>query len=95
MISEITNDILKRVYDLSDMTDEELRCKFFQKLEECIDLCNNTSNIVDWLKNEEFENIATQLLTTWRDDGTLNKIIDDFVIAEIKQEILDEIKSEV
>ena len=95
MIKGITDDILRKVYSFSEMTDEELRCKFFQKLEECIDLCNNTSDIVEWLKNGELKNIVMEILSQWKDDGTLYRIIDDYVIAEIKQEILDELKSEV
>ena len=82
MIRGISEDILRRVYDFSDMTNEELRCKFFQKLEECIDLCNNVSDIVEWLKNEGLENEVTKLLDLWKNDGTLDKIIN-----EVKNEV--------
>lgn len=75
MIRGITNDILKRVYDFSEMTNEELRCKFFQKLEECIDLCNSTSDLMEWIKNEGLEKEVNELLTQWEQDGTLADII--------------------
>ena len=75
MIRGISDDILRRVYDFSEMTNEELRCKFFQKLQECIELCNNTSDILDWLKNEGLEKEVKDLLTIWLEDGTLEKLI--------------------
>lgn len=88
MIREITEDILKRVYDFSDMTNEELRCKFFQKLQECIDLCNNSSNILEWLKNEGLENEVNELLTLWVEDGTLEKLINiDILNKKVDSEV--------
>ena len=75
MIRGISEDILRRVYDFSDMTDEELRCKFFQKLQECIELCNNSSDILEWLKNEGLEKGVKDLLTIWLEDGTLENLI--------------------
>ena len=75
MIKGITEDILKRVYNFSEMTDEELRCKFFQKLQECIELCNNTNDILEWLKNEGLGKEVNELLTQWEQDGTLAKLI--------------------
>lgn len=91
MIKGITEDILKKVYDFSDMTNEELRCKFFQKLEECIDLCNNSSEILDWLKNEGIEDNVKELLNTWKDDGTLKEIINNYIIINLKNELITEI----
>lgn len=91
MIKGITEDILKSVYDFSQMTNEELRCKFFQKLEECIDLCNNSSEILDWIKNEGIEDNVKEILNTWKDDGTLKEIINNYVIINLKNELISEI----
>ena len=75
MIKGICESVINRVYDFCDMTDEELRCKFFQKLQECIELCNNTNEIVEWIKNEGLEKEVNELLTKWLEDGTLEKLI--------------------
>ena len=75
MIKGICESVLNRVYDFCDMTDEELRCKFFQKLQECIELCNNTNEIVEWIKNEGLEKEVNELLSQWLEDGTLEKLI--------------------
>lgn len=98
MIRGISEDILRRVYDFSEMTDEELRCKFFQKLQECIELCNNTSDIVEWLKNEGLEKEVKDLLTLWLEDGTLKEMINSNVIDTVKGELkeeIDDIKVEI
>ena len=91
MIKGITEDILKKVYDFSEMTNEELKCKFFQKLEECIDLCNNSSEILEWIKNEGIEDNVKEILNTWKDDGTLKEIINNYIIINLKNELISEI----
>lgn len=91
MIRGITEDILKRVYDFSEMTNEELRCKFFQKLEECIDLCNSASEVLDWIKNEALEKQVNDLLNLWLEDGTLEELININKINTLKTELTNEI----
>lgn len=98
MIRRISEDVLRKVYDFSDMTNEELRCKFFQKLQECIELCNNSSDILDWLKNEGLEKEVNELLTVWKEDGTLDKIINVDKFNNLKTELTNKItenKSEI
>ncbi len=91
MIKGIAEDILKSVYDFSQMTNEELRCKFFQKLEECIDLCNNSADILEWIKNEGLESEVNGILTTWKDDGTLENIINIDKMNRLKEELTNSI----
>ena len=95
MIEGISENILKRVYDFSDITNEELRCKFFQKLEECIELCNNTAEIVEWIKNEGIETEVNEILNDWKEDGTLKEIINNYILINLKNEILSELNSNV
>ena len=91
MIRGISEDILRRVYDFSDMTNEELRCKFFQKLQECIELCNNSSEILDWIKNEGLEKEVNEVLTLWKEDGTLEKLINMDLFNNLKSELIDKV----
>ena len=91
MIKGINGDLLRRVYDFSEMTEEELKCKFFQKLEECITLCNNTNDIINWIKDVAIEEEVNELLTLWLEDGTLNEIIDTNLIDIVKSELMEEI----
>lgn len=91
MVNGIAEDILKKVYDFSEMTNEELKCKFFQKLEECINLCNNSSEILEWIKNEGIEDNVKEILNTWKDDGTLKEIVNNYIIINLKNEIISDI----
>lgn len=93
MINNINQDVINKVYNFSDMTNEELRCKFFQKLQECIDLCNNSANIIEWVKNEGLENKVNEILELWKDDGTLEEIINNYVLITLKNEILSELNT--
>ena len=93
MIKGITEDILKRVYDFSEMTDEELRCKFFQKLEECIEVCNSVSDIMDWLKDEAVPKEINVILNAWLEDGTLERLININKINELRTELLGQVES--
>ena len=95
MIKGISEDILRRVYDFSDMTNEELRCKFFQKLQECIELCNNSSDILNWLKNEGLEKEVNELLTQWEQDGTLANLINIEKLNKLKEELQSKINEKV
>lgn len=93
MIKGINGDLLRRVYDFSEMTEEELRCKFFQKLEECITLCNNTNDIINWIKDVAVEEEVNELLTLWLEDGTLKEMINSNLIDTVKGELKEEIDS--
>ena len=95
MIKGICESVLNRVYDFCDMTDEELRCKFCQKLEECMELCNNTSDILDWLKNEGLEKEVNELLELWKEDGTLDNIINKKIFTELKTELLNKLNENI
>lgn len=91
MIRGITEDILKRVYDFSEMTNEELRCKFFQKLEECIEVCNSVSDIMDWVKNEGVPKEINVILNAWLEDGTLENLININKINELRTELTERV----
>lgn len=91
MIEGITENIIKKVYEFSEMTNEELRCKFFQKLEECIELCNNSAEILNWIKNEGLEKEVNEKLELWKDDGTLKEILNNYILINLKDEIISEL----
>lgn len=91
MIKGISEDLLRRVYDFSEMTNEELRCKFFQKLEECIEVCNSVSDIMDWVKNEGVPKEINVILNAWLEDGTLENLININKINELRTELTERV----
>lgn len=84
MILPINQSILNRVYDFSEYTEEELRCKFFQKLEECINLCNETSEIMNWIKETGLPIEVQNIMDIWLEDGTLDRLINITQFNELK-----------
>lgn len=75
MIKPINETLLKRVYDFTCYTEEELRCKFIQKLEECICVCNSVSDIYDWIKEQGLSDEVKKMFDEAIADGTIEKII--------------------
>lgn len=75
MIKPINETLLKRVYDFTCYTEEELRCKFIQKLEECICVCNSVSDIFNWIKEQGLTDEVKKLFDEAIADGTIEKII--------------------
>lgn len=93
MIKGLDETLLKRVYDFTCYTEEELRCKFIQKLEECICVCNSVSDVVEWVKNELLEKEVKELLNLWLEDGTLENLINIDKIDKLKTELRNEINN--
>lgn len=75
MIKPINETLLKRVYDFTAYTEEELRCKFIQKLEECICVCNSVSDIYEWIKEQGLADEVKKMFDEAIADGTIEKII--------------------
>lgn len=87
MILPINQSILNRVYDFSEYSQEELRCKFFQKLEECINLCNETSDIMNWIKETGLPIEVQNIMDIWLEDGTLDRLINITQFNELKTQL--------
>ena len=93
MILPINKSILDRVYDFSGYSEEELRCKFFQKLEECIKLCNKVSEIMDWVKESGLPIEVQNIMNIWLEDGTLDRLINITQFNNLKKELEDKYNS--
>lgn len=87
MILPINQTILNRVYDFSEYSEEELRCKFFQKLEECIKLCNDVSEVMTWIKESGLPIEVQNIMTIWLEDGTLNSLINITQFNQLKTQL--------
>ncbi|MDY5929202.1 MAG: hypothetical protein SPJ27_04115 [Candidatus Onthovivens sp.] len=75
-------------YDFDDcMSLNELLCRFFTKINECIDVSNEALTYVEWLKTIGLKNEVVELLTEWKDDGTLADLIGEQIVSEINQKI--------
>ena len=67
---------INSIYDLDNaFSINELLCKFWKKIEEVVNITNESIDILNWLKEEGLPDEVINLLSTWKDDGTLSTII--------------------
>lgn len=77
-------------YDFDDcMSLNELLCRFFTKINECIEASNKALTLMEWLKEVGLKEEVVNLLTQWKDDGTLTELISEQLMTEIKQNIVN------
>lgn len=75
-------------YDFDDcMSLNELLCRFFTKINECIEASNKSLNLLEWLHEVGLKQEVVTLLGQWKDDGTLAELISEQILTEIKQNI--------
>ena len=87
MIDKFMSGFLNRVYDIEDYTQLEINSKLIQKMEEVIENCNNAFEYVDWLKEHGVSDEVQNILFTWKEDGTVKKLLGN-LIEELKEEIV-------
>ena len=83
MIDKFMHGFLNRVYGYDDYTQLEINSKLIQKMDEVIDNCNNAYEYVDWLKEQGLSDEVINTLITWKEDGTLENIINQNVFNEL------------
>lgn len=91
MINKLTEQELNcnvfSVYDYDGLTMQELLSKFFTKINECINVSNNSLTFLEWLHEiglkEEVAKKIQELIT----NGTLNQIINQEIFTDLSNKI--------
>ena len=83
MIDKFSRGFINSVYDFNDFTLNELICKLAQKMDEVITQSNESFSYLDWLKGQGLTDEVINVLTEWKDNGTLDTIINGHVFNEI------------
>lgn len=65
----------------------ELLCEFFKAINGCIELCNKTFDLAEWLVNEGLSIEVAKKLEEWLQDGTLGKLINEILLKEINDKL--------
>lgn len=65
------------VYNFNDFTLTELLNKFFSKINECVDVSNESLNFLTWLKGEGLPNEVVKELEIMYQDGRLTTLINE------------------
>ena len=87
MIDKFMHGFLNRVYGYDDYTQLEINSKLIQKMDEVIDNCNNAYEYVDWLKEQGLSDEVINTLLVWKEDGTLENIINQNVFNELNSKV--------
>ena len=67
---------INSIYEIDNaLSINELLCKFWEKIEEVITVSNECIDILNWLKEQGLRDEVVNLLSAWKDDGTLDSII--------------------
>lgn len=74
-------------YDYNDLSMTELLSTFFTKINECIDVSNKSSNLLEWLVNEGLSLEVAKKLVLWLEDGTLENLINVTVFEGLNNKL--------
>ena len=87
MIDKFSHGFINSVYDFNDFTLNELICKLAQKMDEVITQSNESFNYLDWLKDQGLSDEVINTLLAWKEDGTLETLINDVLFQNIQNDI--------
>ena len=87
MIDKLPYGFINSVYGFNDYTLNELICKIAQKMDEVITQSNESFNYLDWLKEQGLSDEVINILLAWKEDGTLENIINENIFNEINSQI--------
>ena len=94
MIDKFSRGFINRVYEFNDFTLNELLCKLAQKMDEVITQSNESFNYLDWLKGQGLSDEVIKIMLEWKDDGTLETLINENIFNELNTKI-DNFQTEV
>ena len=87
MIDKFSHGFINSVYDFNDFTLNELICKLAQKMDEVITQSNESFNYLDWLKNQGLSDEVVELMLEWKENGTLETLINQNVLNGLNNKI--------
>ena len=87
MIDKLPYGFINSVYGFNDYTLNELICKIAQKMDEVITQANDSFNYLDWLKGQGLSDEVINTLLAWKEDGTLNTIINENIFNGLNNKI--------
>ena len=87
MIDKFKHGFLNRVYGYDDYTQLEINSKLIQKMDEVITQTNESFNYLDWLKEQGLTDEVIKLMIEWKEDGTLETLINDVLFQNIQNDI--------
>ena len=87
MIDKLMHGFLNSVYDYDDYTQLEINSKLIQKMDEVIENCNNAFEFMEYIKEEGLTDEVINTLLAWKEDGTLENIINQNIFNELNSKV--------
>ena len=87
MIDRFSHGFINSVYKFNDFTLNELLCKLAQKMDEVITQSNESFNYLEWLKGQGLSDEVIKIMLEWKEDGTLEKLINIDKINRLSTEL--------
>ena len=91
MIDKLTNNPVhtyaSSVYDYNELSLQELLSKFFNKINECVELSNKSFSFLEWLKSEGVPTEVIKEINLMYSDGRLTELING-LSSDVKGEVL-------
>ena len=86
MIKHLKGLEINTIYDFDNaFSINELLCKFWEKIEETINISNESIDILNWIKEQALSQEVEKLITGLVEDGTIEQMINVDKIEEIRQ----------
>ena len=90
MIKHLKGLEINSIYDFDNaFSINELLCKFWEKIEETINISNESIDILEWVKNTGLSTETKLILEEWHNNGTLSQIINIEKFNEMKREFTE------
>lgn len=92
-VEQLKQFILKEskysVYDYDEVTMTELLNKFFNKIQNCIEVTNNTIELTEWLVSEGLEQEVAEKMVLYSENGTFEKLINVDILNNLRDRVED------
>ena len=90
MIKHLQGLEINSIYDFDNaFSINELLCKFWEKIEETINISNESIDILEWVKNTGLSNETKLILEEWHNNGKLTQLINIEKFNEMKKEFTE------
>ena len=90
MINHLKGLEINSIYDFDNaFSINELLCKFWEKIEEVINISNESIDILEWVKNTGLSNETKLILEEWHNNGKLTQLINIDKFNEMKEEFTE------
>lgn len=88
MIKHLKGLEINTIYDFDNaFSINELLCKFWEKIEETINISNESIDILNWIKEQALTKEVETLITKLVEDGTIEQMINIDKIEELKNNL--------